>query len=845
MTSVNYNASATAALRTLQQTNSQLDAVQNRVSTGFKIGEAKDNAAYWSISTTLKSDNKSLATVKDALGLGAATVDVAYEGLNSAKDVLDEIKSKLTAATQDGVDRSKIQSEIAELQKQLKSIADSSIFSGENWLSVDSSSAAYIGTKSVVASFSRDAQGAVSVGTINVDTTSVKLFDASATATGIIDSGVTLKKADGTVLTVGGTNASGAAPALQGLGTVSASAGTNVGSASAAIANLGTLNLVGLDVTDRISFNLTVDGGTATPVVFSPANVTTPGNFVTELQAAINTAVGAGKVTVAVNGSTNAITLTSAAAAGTSAVTVSGLAAVDGNGVTTGLLGTTLANTPAVGAETTASITNTTTGTYTALTGSDTLQFKVQYGSQTFQATLNATNTAAVTDKATYIAALQSAINAATDLNGGTALGAGKLVVASGAANAVTITTVGTGADEAVGIFDVVDTGASATTFETNSALATINTVSGTSSAAAYTFAAAINTTGVAPGDRIAMDVTFTDGAGSAGTHSSTLYISTAGITTANAAGDIAKFVTNAQAAVDATFGAGKIVVDNNAGALRFTTVGKGALHTITAANLRAVDGNGVSTTTLGMTNGSATGTANTTLAPATATAGAAFVGPAVYDSQDELTFNVAVDGGANTKVTVNRATVDAALGLAANGTINNAGEFATVVNKALQNASLSSTLTASANGSNQLVLTKNTAGAGSIAVSGAASTTGGDTMSIDKIDVTDAALTVLGVTSADRKDVLTAYISVVNEAINKITSAAATLGSVASRIELQQGFVNKLMDTIDKGVSGLVDADMSEESTKLQALQTKQQLGVQALSIANSSAQNILSLFR
>ena len=82
MTSINFNASATTALRTLQQTNASLETTQNHVATGLKIGEAKDNAAYWAISTTLKSDNKSLSTVKDAIGLGAATGDVAYQGLN-------------------------------------------------------------------------------------------------------------------------------------------------------------------------------------------------------------------------------------------------------------------------------------------------------------------------------------------------------------------------------------------------------------------------------------------------------------------------------------------------------------------------------------------------------------------------------------------------------------------------------------------------------------------------------------------------------------------------------------------------------------------------------------------
>jgi flagellin-like hook-associated protein FlgL len=80
---------------------------------------------------------------------------------------------------------------------------------------------------------------------------------------------------------------------------------------------------------------------------------------------------------------------------------------------------------------------------------------------------------------------------------------------------------------------------------------------------------------------------------------------------------------------------------------------------------------------------------------------------------------------------------------------------------------------------------------------------------------------------------------------LNSMTDVAATLGATNSRIELQNEFVADLMDTIDKGVGRLVDADMNEESTKLKALQTQQQLGIQALSIANSNSENILSLFR
>ena len=64
-------------------------------------------------------------------------------------------------------------------------------------------------------------------------------------------------------------------------------------------------------------------------------------------------------------------------------------------------------------------------------------------------------------------------------------------------------------------------------------------------------------------------------------------------------------------------------------------------------------------------------------------------------------------------------------------------------------------------------------------------------------------------------------------------------------RINIQKDATQSLMDSIDRGVGQLVDADMNKESTRLQALQVQQQLGIQALSIANSSSQNILSLFR
>lgn len=73
----------------------------------------------------------------------------------------------------------------------------------------------------------------------------------------------------------------------------------------------------------------------------------------------------------------------------------------------------------------------------------------------------------------------------------------------------------------------------------------------------------------------------------------------------------------------------------------------------------------------------------------------------------------------------------------------------------------------------------------------------------------------------------------------------AANLGASGKRINDQSDFVSKLTDAMKSGIGALVDADMEAASARLQALQTQQQLGVQALSIANQAPQTILSLFR
>ena len=87
--------------------------------------------------------------------------------------------------------------------------------------------------------------------------------------------------------------------------------------------------------------------------------------------------------------------------------------------------------------------------------------------------------------------------------------------------------------------------------------------------------------------------------------------------------------------------------------------------------------------------------------------------------------------------------------------------------------------------------------------------------------------------------------VSALNTSITNVNSKVASLGTEANQVTGSLTFVSNLSDSLNAGIGNLVDADVAQESATLQALQTKQQLGIQALSIANASSQNLLSLFR
>ena len=190
------NGAAMAALNTLRSINSDMEETQSRVSSGYKVETSADNAAYWSIATTMRSDTKAMATVQDALAFGAAKTDTAYTGLNAAIDVVSDIKAKLVAAREPGVDKDKINLELAELKNQLVSISESASFSGENWLYNDDSSAN--GDVEMVSSFNRASDNTVSVGILTFDTSTSTLVDTNDATNGLLTGDITVTVAAGT-----------------------------------------------------------------------------------------------------------------------------------------------------------------------------------------------------------------------------------------------------------------------------------------------------------------------------------------------------------------------------------------------------------------------------------------------------------------------------------------------------------------------------------------------------------------------------------------------------------------------------------------------------------------------
>jgi flagellin len=118
-------------------------------------------------------------------------------------------------------------------------------------------------------------------------------------------------------------------------------------------------------------------------------------------------------------------------------------------------------------------------------------------------------------------------------------------------------------------------------------------------------------------------------------------------------------------------------------------------------------------------------------------------------------------------------------------------------------------------------------------------------TTSAQNLSLSGTIVTLTSTATISTQSKASALVSTIQSSLTNVNSALAKLSSGAAKFSIQGTFAQKLSDTLTQGIGNLVDANLAQESAQLQALQVRQQLGIQALSIANQSPQTILSLFR
>lgn len=250
-----------AALQTLRTIGTGMADTQQQVSSGLRVQTASDNAAYWSISTTMRSDNKAISAVADALGLGAAKTDVAYTAIEAVINVLSDFKAKLVAAKEPGVDEAKIQAELDQLKGQLVSVANSASFNGVNWLDTNIANIndSDLNKVSLTSSFIRSSNG-VTIGKTDFHLSEIALFNKSG--------GGLLQADTRKMLTLGGIRNYDTSMDPQGVIHMDT---TNTRDGTRAVKDFNFSGPLTFAAGDTISFDITVDAD-------NPADVDAPHN---------------------------------------------------------------------------------------------------------------------------------------------------------------------------------------------------------------------------------------------------------------------------------------------------------------------------------------------------------------------------------------------------------------------------------------------------------------------------------------------------------------------------------------------------------------------------------------
>ncbi len=261
------NANALTALQSLTMTQNSLATTQSQLSTGLAIQTAKDNSSYWSIATTMNSDNGALNAVSAALKQSSSMLSTFTDALNQTVSVVNNIKNDLVEAQNPGANLTQIQADITAQQNSLLQIASGADFNGQNWLNgtVNGSTAQFQSSVNLVGAYTNSS----GVSYIAVTASAASLFTNGSAATSVAS-------ASGGIL---GQTAAGYSSSVLGAQAINVTGATG--------ANVSTLTNMLASVNNSISQLETA----ATTVGSAQEQVTTQQSFVSAMQNSLTNGV--------------------------------------------------------------------------------------------------------------------------------------------------------------------------------------------------------------------------------------------------------------------------------------------------------------------------------------------------------------------------------------------------------------------------------------------------------------------------------------------------------------------------------------------------------------------------
>ena len=203
MSSILTNSSAMVALQTMKSINQNLSKTQSEIATGKSVASARDNAAVWAISKVMESDVTGFKGISDSLALGSSTVAVAQTAAESVESALSKIKDKIISAQDPNVDRTKIQTEIADLRSTIGSIVGAAQFNGLNLVNGSNSSV------NVLSSLDRSSSG-VTASSITVTAQDLSIGGYTANNVFAVGAGTSVVSTNADTFTMSLNNGGGA-----------------------------------------------------------------------------------------------------------------------------------------------------------------------------------------------------------------------------------------------------------------------------------------------------------------------------------------------------------------------------------------------------------------------------------------------------------------------------------------------------------------------------------------------------------------------------------------------------------------------------------------------------------